>query len=419
MPRLSLYRPEKGNDFKFLDRIINEEFQVGGTDVFVHKYLGPVAPEDGESTPGTPVNTNPIGELGIQDVIFMENRDRNYDPDIYQIRGIYTMIDPLFDLKQFGLFLSSDNILVNFHQGNCVNTIGRRVMAGDVIELPHLKDEYALNDLNIALKRFYVITEVTRPVHGYSPTWYPHLIQAKCEPITDSQEFSQIFGADSGNGDGSTLGDVLSTYNRNIEINSAIVSQAELDAPLSGFDVSNLFVIPKNIEGSVAIQDASRTDIDASIENPASTAASVLQSPDPSNESPTDLYLGYLTTGGIPPNGAPYGFGISFPTSAIVGQFFLRTDFFPNRLFRFNGTSWIAYETNVRMTMTNAYDPNSGNPDNTQPENVTSNRETEKTSFINNNNTSTIGGQIIPERQALSKVANLLKPQADNTSTFI
>ena len=44
MPRLSLYRPEKGNDFKFIDRAINEQFQVGGTDVLLHKYLGPVIP---------------------------------------------------------------------------------------------------------------------------------------------------------------------------------------------------------------------------------------------------------------------------------------------------------------------------------------------------------------------------------------
>jgi hypothetical protein len=53
MPRLSLYRPEKGNDFKFLDRVINEEFQVGGTDIYVHKYLGTVTPAAGTATPVT------------------------------------------------------------------------------------------------------------------------------------------------------------------------------------------------------------------------------------------------------------------------------------------------------------------------------------------------------------------------------
>ena len=87
MPRLSLYKPEKGSDFRFLDRAINEQFQIGGTDVYVHKYLGPVNPEEGNSTPTQPNNLNPINELGIQDLLFMENRDRHYDPDIYVIRG--------------------------------------------------------------------------------------------------------------------------------------------------------------------------------------------------------------------------------------------------------------------------------------------------------------------------------------------
>ena len=83
MPRLSLYRPEKGNDFRFLDRVTNEEFQVGGTDIFVHKYLGPSNPMDGTATPTVPNNGTDVGELGIQDVLFMENRDRNYAPDVY------------------------------------------------------------------------------------------------------------------------------------------------------------------------------------------------------------------------------------------------------------------------------------------------------------------------------------------------
>ena len=34
MPRLSLYKPERGNDFEFLDRQILEMFTVGGTDMF-------------------------------------------------------------------------------------------------------------------------------------------------------------------------------------------------------------------------------------------------------------------------------------------------------------------------------------------------------------------------------------------------
>ena len=76
MPRLSLYKPEKGNDFKFLDRVIEEQFQVGGVDIFVHKYIGPADVTDPNNTPGTAGQTSGIlGELGIQDIILMENRD--------------------------------------------------------------------------------------------------------------------------------------------------------------------------------------------------------------------------------------------------------------------------------------------------------------------------------------------------------
>ena len=41
MPRLSLFKPEKGNDYAFIDRNISEMFQIGGTDAYIHKYISP------------------------------------------------------------------------------------------------------------------------------------------------------------------------------------------------------------------------------------------------------------------------------------------------------------------------------------------------------------------------------------------
>ena len=46
MPRLSLYKPERGNDYHFLDKQIQEMFTVGGTDINIHKYIGPQNPLD-------------------------------------------------------------------------------------------------------------------------------------------------------------------------------------------------------------------------------------------------------------------------------------------------------------------------------------------------------------------------------------
>jgi hypothetical protein len=399
MPRLSLYRPEKGNDFKFIDRVIEEQFQVGGTDVFVHKYLGPVSPADGEATPGVPTQNNPIAELGIQDVILMENRDRHYAPDVYVMRTIYQMQDLDFNLSQFGIFLNNDNIFLHFHLRGCVDTLQRKIMAGDVLELPHLKDEYALDDAMIALKRFYVVQDVTRAATGFSATWYPHLLRVKCAPLVDSQEYKEILDGDAGAGDGSTLRDIISTFNKSMEINDAIVAQAELDAPLSGYDTNNLYVLPTTDQDRLNTQDTSDENADASLDNHYVDASYVLKSPD------KNYYVaGYLTGDGKPTNGAPYSFGISFPQVPIEGQFHLRTDYFPNRLFRYNGQHWMKFEDNVRMTMTNK--PTDGQ---SAPNSET--RQTQRTGFINNSTTSTIAGSIVQERQALSKA---LKPKADN-----
>ena len=53
MPRLSLYKPYKGNDFKFMDRNVREQFDIGGTAIHVHKYLGP-SPQEGNDDPSEP-----------------------------------------------------------------------------------------------------------------------------------------------------------------------------------------------------------------------------------------------------------------------------------------------------------------------------------------------------------------------------
>lgn len=385
MSKLSLYKPEKSNDFRFLDRSINEQFQIGGTDVFIHKYLGPVAPSIDDQSPSTPVNTNAIPELGIQDVLFMENRDRHYAPDVYISRGIYSLQDIDFNMSQFGMFLQNDTVMVMFHLRTMVEMIGRKIMSGDVIELPHQKDEYALDDSMTALKRFYVVQDVTRPATGYSQTWYPHLLRAKCVPLVDSQEFKEILDADSGAGDGSNLRDLLSSYQKSIDINNQIIAQADADAPLSGYNTRQYYIIPKSADGLVEL----------------GSAGFVLNSPS------QDMYVGYLTDNIMPPNGVPYSFGIAFPEAPILGEFYLRTDYMPNRLFRYDGTHWVRYEDNVRMTMNNfgASDvvsgPNAG-------KNI---RQTQKAGFINNTNTATIAGEVVAERQALSKI---LRPKADN-----
>ena len=384
MPRLSLYRPHKSNDYEFLDKTIYEQFSVGGTDIFVHKYLGTSNPESNESTADNP-QYSVLSETNIQDLLFLENRDRKYDTDIYTIRGIYNVQDNDFNLSQFGLFLSNDTIFLTIHINSSVKTIGRKIISGDVLELPHLKDEYALNDYSVALKRFYVVEEVTRASEGFSQTWYPHLYRLKLKQIIDSQEYKDILDLPADDESGNTLRDILSTYEKEMQINNAVIAQAEADSKNSGYETSHFYTLQVDDQGRPELVTTDLTTIDSS--------SSVLA--DRIHKSPErEGYTGYLLGDGIAPNGEAFGSGIGFPPSSAEGDYFLRTDFMPNRLFRYDGRRWIKVEDAVRHTLTN-----------------TNTRKTQMGTFVNNTNSSTIGGDIVVERQSLSKA---LRPKADN-----
>ena len=386
MPRLSLYKPERGNDYHFLDRQIQEMFTVGGTDINIHKYLGAKNPSTVESTADQP-RYDAVKETNIQDLLFLENRDRKYDPDVYTMRAVYNVQDIDFDLSQFGLFLSNDTLFMTIHINSSVKTLGRKIMSGDVIELPHLTDEYALNDYDVALKRFYVVEDVNRAAEGFSQTWYPHLYRLKLKQIYDTQEYKEILDLPASENSDSTLRDVLSTYEKEMQINRAVVAQAELDAPKSGFDISHFYTVAKNDDGSVALQTADQEDLDASMIN--TTADEIADRPD------REGYSGYLVgTGDVAPNGAPFGFGIAFPRDNMEGDFFLRTDFLPNRMFKYDGNRWVKQNDDIRMSLSNTLE-----------------KQTQKASFINNTNQSTINGEVVEERQSLSKA---LRPKKDN-----
>ena len=90
MPRLSLWKPNKGNDYRFADRIVREHFLVGGTGVFVHKLLGTHAQTDSVSS-DQPTNTN-VSPTNVQDLLFLEN---NVVSRFHSINFVY-----IYTLKQ-------------------------------------------------------------------------------------------------------------------------------------------------------------------------------------------------------------------------------------------------------------------------------------------------------------------------------
>ena len=289
MPKLSLYRPNKQNDYRFMDRTISEELRVGGTDLYIHKYLGPS--NQGPSNDYTQPEYTDVAPTGIQDLLFLENRDRAYDPNVYRLRGHYNVQNLDFDLSQFGLFLNNDIIFINVHYNDMIDIVGRKLMVGDVLELPHLLDYNPLKEtIPVALKRFYQITDANFSSEGFSQTWYPHMWRIKCEPLIDSQEFTQVLNEPTnldtylGQWDSTktypegyvitfgdknyksitevpagtmppdanyweldpdqNLRDILATYNKNIEVNDAVLAEAQRLLPKSGYDNSKLYVVP-------------------------------------------------------------------------------------------------------------------------------------------------------------------------------
>jgi hypothetical protein len=247
-----------------------------------------------------------------------------------------------------------------------------------------MKDDFSLDEsIPIALKRYYVIEDVNRAAEGFSATWWPHLLRLKLKTLVDSQEFRDILG------DATTTGSVasyMSTFNREKTINDQVVAQAEADAPKSGFNYKQYYVAPIDERGNIRTDNVNTEDQRASSD--ATVNATI--------DTPASSHYGfYLDGDGVAPNGNPAGFGISFPTSGVdQGDYFLRTDFLPNRLFRYDGNRWVKIEDSVRITTTN-----------------NDSRANYKTGFVNNTSEATINGLTTKQRQSLSEA---LKPKADN-----
>ena len=414
-------------------------YTVGGLDIYIHKYLGPRTGGEDSVESGnydaTQPNYSVESPLFIQDLLLLENRDRAYDPDIYQLRGVYRTQDIDFDLTQFGLFLNSDTLFITFHYNNMIDTMGRKLMSGDVLEVPNLRDMNPLDAaIPRALPRYYVVQDASFASEGFSQTWMPHLWRIKATPMVNAQEYQEIVNKpfvseqiwDNGNFyppgvivnygdvyyrskkdvppgaditdtefwqevDPPTTSEVASTRPKDYELNDAILLQSEIEVPLSGYDTVKFYIFPTNPDGTPANPAGVTVD--------STTALVSSTDPNASAEPQTPLAdgytMGYLTGDGIAPNGLPVTPGVSFPLSPKQGDYALRLDYFPNRLFRFNGRAWLKIEDKVRTDLTNG------------PMN-----QTLRSGFVNNTYTvPTTDMGNIPSRQSLSEI---LKPKADN-----
>lgn len=360
MSKISLWKPEQGPDYLYTDRIVQEYISLGGTGVYVHKYIGPEigTGDDNKSNVEDGAETD---ELTIGDVLFLENRARKYAPDIIEMRGAYTVSDTDFDLTQFGIFLTDDTIFMSFHLNENVERLGRKLMTGDVLELPHLREYYPLDDEKATVNRFYVIEDASHSSEGYGPRWWSHIWRVRAKIMPASTEFQDILERAAGDGqsleslppgdnDGPTIDDTIT--DGDTSINDAIETEAA-----------------RNVASDPLWYDAAHFYIFI----------------DPDTQQHQLIW--FKTGDGIPPNGlALAGSGSTFPTTLVDGDYFLRTDFDRPVLYHKQGSTFKKIEVDQReLPWTGA--------------------SQRLDSFVDNDNvTKNDDGTEVPEKQALSKV---------------
>ncbi len=293
----------------FLGKLMKSHLYMSGVFCNIYRLLGTFAQDadslgirtdnTGSDQPVEPSGQEPIDVgsfMGVQDPILNENRDREYDFDeIPVVKGVYTVSQNELEYARFGLALANDIITMEFHMVTLETELGRRLIPGDVIELPHLREVGI--DGRVANKWYEVASPVWSPT-GYDPMYARHIAAVILKPLRHQQEFLDLFEREDEYG--KTLAEQASNRDAMMAITEANQDKAEEHAYTTWYDTTIMWFDP---------------------DHPS-------QQPYRWNDS------------GTPPNGEPVSQGLSFPPNPQEGTWFLRLDFAPNRLYRFQQNKW-------------------------------------------------------------------------------
>jgi hypothetical protein len=292
----------KGKYSEFSRQLIDVQFQIGGIYCYVYRLegtfdqrrdeLGVLVDEAGSTTDATNVDSF----LGIQDAVLGENRDRSYNfEEIPRIKGIFQISSSEMELLRFG-FKSNETISMEFSQAMVETELDRRFIQGDVIELPHLREVGP--DGRVANK-WYEVKDISWAPGGYDPTYQRHVVGVILQPLRHQQEFLDLF-ENVKDEYGNSLADQISNEKQLMGITEAIQGKAGEHASTTWWDTTVMWFDP---------------------------------------EHPSRKPYRWMDDG-KPDNGEPVRQGTSFPVDVSSGDWYLRTDMVPSRLYRFNGTRW-------------------------------------------------------------------------------
>jgi len=294
----------------FAREVIEVAFQMGGIYCHVYRYQGVFEQKrdelnimhDEEGTTKEVLDVNSF--LGVQDPILGENRDRAYDfNEIPRLKGIYQISQSELELLRFG-FRSNETLSMEFHQGQVEKELGRRFRIGDVIELPHLRE--VGQDGRVA-NRWFEVKDLSWSPGGYDPTYQRHVVGVILQPLRHQQEFLDLFN-NVIDEYGKTLAEQTSNEKQMLAITEQIQKKAGEHAYTTWHDTTIMWFDPDH----------------------------------PSRKP-------YRWTDDVKPdNGEPVQQGQSFPGGGTPGDWYLRTDFTPNRLYRLQEGKWKLREIDIK-----------------------------------------------------------------------
>ena len=274
----------------------------------------------------------------VQDKVFLENRDRDYNTDPIAIKGSYDLIDVTTELTRYGIETPQLSLYIQVSFNACIKVFGRPLVIGDIIEIP---SEAQYSGKMEKLEKWMEVTDVSWSTEGYTPGWRPTLLRVIAQPAIASQETQDIFGDLAATPDSTGLMDG--------EDGQHPIFQDYFDASQTIEAEANDAVPQKGAEGSGTIHAFEESEIEAYADVGVTKINNL-------GLNSTGLYV----EDAMPPNNAAYTEAPVFPDSPSHGDYHRMTyeglaGDIPARLYRYSDSKaqWVYLETDRR----NEYNP--------------------------------------------------------------
>lgn len=280
----------------------------------------------------------------IQDKIFLENRDREYDMDTYGIKMYYDIQETQTDLTRFGLELTSETLFASVSFSSVVAILGRPIIIGDVFQIPSMTQFSSTLE---PIEKYMEVVDTMWAAEGYTPQWQPTLQRVVLQPAIASRETQNIFGDLNNSRILNELGLLGGDNGQNpvyqdyTDVTEEIEIESKELVPERGTDVSGVHEwSDAEIEEINLRQDASN-----------------LPRIDPNTFRKTGRTNtdNFQARDGMPPNSAPFTEGDAFPSDPVDMDYHRLTytaidDNLPARLHRYSGAKkrWIFLQTDHR-----------------------------------------------------------------------